>query len=320
MHLIDSLVFPAPKPTYDEIGPFREYMVGNQYWEIDREDPECEKEFPFSYYQAVLFYAAGIPCLQIGVGAVEKASQVIIYAHANHEDMWREHAVLERISRSLGVHVVAFEYPGYSIAEGVACEATVNDALKQVYRCIRRDFGFSGEDVFLMGRSIGTGVATHFAAHNHIGGLVLVSPFTSIKAVVLYGGGSYKRLGPLGASLIAERFPSLMEIPRTKCPTVFVHGNRDVIVPVQHSEQLLEASGASSKEFVRFPEADHDNIFEEEYLEAAIEAMKRILPLKENASPREIHVTSGQQFDEPGVSQRIWVDLSEEEEMVCVPK
>jgi len=107
-----------------------------------------------------------------------------------------------------------------------------------------------------------------------------------------------------------------MEIPRTKCPTVFVHGNRDVIVPVQHSEQLLEASGASSKEFVRFPEADHDNIFEEEYLEAAIEAMKRILPLKENASPREIHVTSGQQFDEPGVSQRIWVDLSEEEEML----
>ena len=41
-----------------------------------------------------------------------------------------------------------------------------------------------------MGRSIGSGPATWLAAHETIRSLILVSPFTSIRAVVKHVAGS----------------------------------------------------------------------------------------------------------------------------------
>lgn len=67
--------------------------------------------------------------------------------------------------------------------------------------------------------------------------MTLVSPFTSIRAVVENGGGAYQSLGSMGASLISERFDTLSVIPRIKCPTVIFHGEEDEICPIEHAEE-----------------------------------------------------------------------------------
>lgn len=49
--------------------------------------------------------------------------------------------------------------------------------------------GYKTSNIFLIGRSIGTGPAINIAAVYKVGAIILLSPFTSIKEVVshMYG-------------------------------------------------------------------------------------------------------------------------------------
>lgn len=91
---------------------------------------------------------------------------------------------------------------------------------------------FKKENVFCVGRSIGTGPATYLASQNPIGSLCLITPFTSIKDTVkdIYGS--------IAASLVKDCFANKKWIEKVLCPVLFVHGNEDSIVPVQHSREL----------------------------------------------------------------------------------
>jgi len=101
-----------------------------------------------------------------------------------------------------------------------------------------------------MGRSIGTGPACYLGCHNSIGGLCLITPFTSIKDTVkdIYGG--------LAASLVKESFENKKWITEIKCPVLFIHGNEDKIVPVNHSRELYEKCN-SPCEIVIFKNMNH---------------------------------------------------------------
>lgn len=84
----------------------------------------------------------------------------------------------------------------------------------------------------VFGRSIGSGPATHLAAHRNPGALVLISPYTSIKAVVK------DIAGQLVSTLFAERFNNIEEIEKVECPCLFIHGKKDTIIPWSHSKAL----------------------------------------------------------------------------------
>ena len=40
-----------------------------------------------------------------------KASQVIVFAHANGDDVWRNEKLLQWLRATFDVHVLGFEYP-----------------------------------------------------------------------------------------------------------------------------------------------------------------------------------------------------------------
>ena len=54
-----------------------------------------------------------IPCLHILYQ--QGASKVLVYFHANAEDIVLSHELLENIKVFLKVHVIAVEYPGYGL-------------------------------------------------------------------------------------------------------------------------------------------------------------------------------------------------------------
>lgn len=54
--------------------------------------------------------------------------------------------------------------------------------------------GFKPKDVFMFGRSIGTGPATTFARLFNTAGLICVSPYTTIKKVAANVAGSFLSL------------------------------------------------------------------------------------------------------------------------------
>lgn len=60
----------------------------------------------------------------------EGSSNLLIYFHANAEDIGLTVNFLTRLKEFLSVDIIAIEYPGYGVYEGVSSEVSINkDAL-----------------------------------------------------------------------------------------------------------------------------------------------------------------------------------------------
>ena len=93
-----------------------------------------------------------------------------------------------------------------------------------------REANVNYQNVLVVGRSMGTGAATYLASKRKIGALVLISPFTSIKDLIRDRAGSF------AASLVADRFNNAKRIQNVTCPTFITHGQKDTIIPKNHSQ------------------------------------------------------------------------------------
>lgn len=110
-----------------------------------------------------------------------------------------------------------------------------------------------------MGRSMGSGPATYLASINtNIGGLILISPFTSLKDAVR------TLLGKLPALIVKDRFVNKQAILKVKCPILFIHGQADTLIPCNHSQQLFSLCSSASTKLV-MPQAMTHNTFGDLY-------------------------------------------------------
>ena len=91
--------------------------------------------------------------------------------------------------------------------------------------------------IMLFGRSIGTGPATHLAAHRKPCALLLMSPFKSIREIVK------EQAGPLLQYVISDRFRNIDAIEKVRCPTFIVHGQKDTLISFRHSQELHARCG-----------------------------------------------------------------------------
>lgn len=74
------------------------------------------------------------------------------------------------------------EYSGYSIYKGKTESEVIKEDSQTVYAYAQK-LGFKQENIIVMGRSIGTGVALELMQKANPGALVLISPFASIKSL-----------------------------------------------------------------------------------------------------------------------------------------
>ncbi len=82
-----------------------------------------------------------------------------------------------------------------------------------------RTIGYNYRDIILVGRSMGTGPACAIAASTkQVAALVLLSPYTSLKAA------TRTYLGGFASLLVRERFDNLTAIKSVRCPTLIIHG------------------------------------------------------------------------------------------------
>jgi fermentation-respiration switch protein FrsA (DUF1100 family) len=71
------------------------------------------------------------------------------------------------------------------------------------------------------------------------------------------------------ARMVPQRFDNLSKISRVRCPVLFIHGDRDEIVPFEHSKTLFAAAPAPKAHY-RIAGATHNDTYVvggEEYFE-----------------------------------------------------
>jgi fermentation-respiration switch protein FrsA (DUF1100 family) len=132
------------------------------------------------------------------------------------------------------------EYPGYSIYVGEPNADQILRDAEIVYDFLYLEAGIPQENIMLFGRSIGSGPATHLAAKKDPSALILMSAYTSIRAVVR------DYFGKIAQYLIAERFNNLEHIENVKCPVLLLHGASDKLITKEHAVSLFRACKKTS--------------------------------------------------------------------------
>jgi len=92
---------------------------------------------------------------------------LLIYFHANAEDIGLCEPTASILSDNLNCHVLVPEYPGYGLCPGVACESQVQQCALAVYDWVvsKKGLNWPASNLIICGRSIGSGPAVHVAAH-----------------------------------------------------------------------------------------------------------------------------------------------------------
>ena len=215
MSLINRAIFQAPPKSYDD------------------------KSHPWSPAHCVrLRSGAGydFPCVWVPCRRT-KAERVIIHCHANACDVGHIHTLCSRDAECWRANVLLVEYPGYGTSEGVAYEASVDRHVAAAYVYVSEECDVNPSDIWVLGRSLGTGPATKLAAAveslhgSRLGGVILHSPFTSVKEAGL------ALLGQI-AQIMTDRWDNREWIGRYNARTLIVHALEDEVVPYAHAKVL----------------------------------------------------------------------------------
>lgn len=212
---ISKFLFPAPPPSYT-IDSFPDELI----WVPKHLDPEISTP------------EECIPCLFL---PYYSARFLIFYLHSNAEDIGKCYPFCSVLREQFQVHVLAVEYPGYGICPGGPCnehKATENAFV--VFRFVREVLKWPLDSILVLGRSIGTGPAISLAVQYQISGVILISPFMSVKEVIKDAVGSVL------SSFVDERFPNKERVQHVRSPLLVVHGKKDGLIPFRHGEQLYE--------------------------------------------------------------------------------
>jgi esterase/lipase len=164
---------------------------------------------------------------------ISHSKNIIIMFHGNAEDIFGARLMGETLVQKLRMNVLIVEYPSYSIyfSEPSADEVLDNTVL--IYDYIKSKFDIEDKNIFIFGRSIGTSPAIYLASKRKPNALIVISAFTSIKAVANNLVGFLK-------ILVKERMTSIDYIKRVTCPVIFIHGQKDPLIPFKETIELKD--------------------------------------------------------------------------------
>jgi fermentation-respiration switch protein FrsA (DUF1100 family) len=176
---------------------------------------------------------------------------VVLYFHGNGDFLAGFFGRFRQIIAD-GTGVVALSYRGYAGSSGQPSEWGLSQDAAAAYAFTTARY--SAEKIVAWGFSLGTGVAVTLAAEQPVGKLILEAPYTSLADVA----ASLFPIFPLRL-VMKDQFRSDERIARVAAPLLIMHGERDATIPIIFGERLF-ALAHEPKQFVRFPEGDHNNL------------------------------------------------------------
>jgi len=181
--------------------------------------------------------------------------ETLLWFHGNAGNISHRLDNLRLLHTTIGVNVFIFDYRGYGRSQGIASEPGVYDDARGALAYLRQRPDVAPERIIYFGRSLGSAVALELARRERPLGLVLETPFLSIRAMAR----SLLPLGPL-ALAIPEGFDNESKITEIDCPVLIIHGDRDEIVPFEQGQVLFERA-RPPKSFYRLHGAGHNDTY-----------------------------------------------------------
>ena len=157
--------------------------------------------------------------------------------------------------------VYLMAYRGYGASDGTPRESHLYaDALALFDHVSSRHSG----PIVVVGRSLGSGVASYLASQRPVARLALVTPPDSLANVARM---HYPWL-PV-RKLLKDRYESTRYLAKYRGPVLVIRAGRDQVIPAASTDRLI-ASLAAPPQVIELPAADHNTIGEDARFGAAL--------------------------------------------------
>jgi len=216
------------------------------FWDSD------PKSFEFTDHY---FYAEDSTKLHGWFIAKSDAPATILFMHGNAGNISYRGDLLKRYLQNLDANIFIFDYRGYGRSEGTPTEKGIYRDARAAYAYLTGELQQKPERLILLGRSLGGAVAVDLAQSAKAAGLILDSTFSS-------GTDMTRRVfGFIPVWwFMSIRLNSAAKIQNVAMPKLFVHGERDDVVPIGLGRKLYERA-PQPKRFVSIPAAGHNDIW-----------------------------------------------------------
>jgi len=165
-------------------------------------------------------------------------------------------ATLQHFANQWGCVIVSWEYAGYGPrdSEYSSAESMRTDVIA-LYDHIHKEWNVDEGNLIIYGHSIGSGPAIWLASQRPcIGAVILQSPYTSIRNIVR------DKFGWAVSLACPVIFDNATAIRSVGASILLIHGERDSLIPITHSEQLYTAAARCRvKRIIRCKMATHND-------------------------------------------------------------
>ena len=179
---------------------------------------------------------------------------VVLLCHGNAGNIIHRLELL-RALHDRGLSVCIFDYRGYGQSEGSPSEPGLYRDAQAVYEYLTTTQRVPASRLVVWGTSLGAAVAGDVAAQHPVAGVILETPFPSVRALVRC---YYGRL-PMHW-LLRARFDLAQRLARIQAPVLVIHGDRDQLVPTALGRDVF-AAAREPKSFYLIPGADHNDTY-----------------------------------------------------------
>jgi uncharacterized protein len=176
-----------------------------------------------------------------------EAKATVLFLHGNAENISTHFRSIAWLSRE-GFNVLALDYRGYGESEGVPTLAGMQLDIDAAMRSLLVHQDVNPNKMIVFGQSLGGALAIHYTAHSayraHIRAVVIDSAFYDYRQI------AREKLATSPLTWLIQWLPWLIInndyspadsiAAISPLPLLLLHGDRDVVVPLHHSQQLFE--------------------------------------------------------------------------------
>ena len=176
---------------------------------------------------------------------------LILYFHGNTRSIkgWAKYS---RDFYRYNYDVVLVDYRGFGKSTGKRNEREMLNDMQVVYNKLLETY--AEQHLIIYGRSIGSGFASKLASDNSPRYLILDAPYYSFLKVA-------ERFLPILPVRFVLRYHLRTDqwIPLVPCHTYILHGTRDRLIPIKHSERLQKINPKKIT-LIRIVGGGHNNL------------------------------------------------------------
>ena len=181
----------------------------------------------------------------------EQPLGLILYFHGNTRSIkgWARYA---KDFYRYNYDVVLVDYRGFGKSTGKRSEKEMLDDTQFVYNALAKQY--HEHHIIVYGRSLGSGFAAKVASENIPRYLILDSPYYNFQRVV-------ERFLPILPVRYVLRYHLRTDkwIRHVNCHTYIIHGTKDRLIPIRHSEALQKLNPGKIT-LIRIHGGGHNNL------------------------------------------------------------